>query len=269
MKRKLSFFALALVALPLVGCGGSGDNDNDGPNPVGESFVAVRGNQLLRGDVNNADRATSTTLTGLPVGVEIVGIDVRPANGNVYALATDSRLYTINISTSTVTAVSGNALDPSLTGGAFGFDFNPQVDRIRLLGDDGQNLRLNPDTGAIAAVDTAISDVNADIVAAAYVDNTNGTTTTTLYAIDANSDALVRIGGVNSDPSPNLGGVTPIGELDFEVESDAGFDVSATGNAYVTSGNDVYSINLNTGATSRLSSFDVAIDAFTILPAQG
>lgn len=267
MKRELSILAFALLALPLVGCGGSGDN-NDNPNPAGAAFVAVRDQQLVRGDVNNADRATSTPITGLPIGVQVIGLDYRPANGTVIALAANNRLYTINLTTAVATAIGDTALDPSLTGGSFGFDFNPVVDRIRIIGDDGQNLRANPDTGLIAATDTSISDVNADIVAVAYTNNDNDatTTTTTLYAIDANSDSLVLVGGADGNPSPNGGVVTTVGALGLEVSADATFDIGLGNNAYLVSGDDVFSVNLTTGATTRLSTFDDGVDAFTILP---
>lgn len=267
MKRELSFLAFALLALPLVGCGGSGDNDNDNPNPVGDFFVAVRDQQLVRGDVNNADRATSTPITGLPVGVQIVGLDYRPANGSLIALAENNRLYTISLATASASEIGAAALDPALTGGAFGFDFNPVVDRIRVIGDDGQNLRLNPDTGAVAASDTTISDVNADIVGAAYTNNFAGTATTTLYAIDANSDSLVMIGGPDSTPSPNGGALTIVAPLGLELTTNAGFDIGAGNRAYMVSGDNVYSVNLATGATAQLSTFDDNVDAFTIVPA--
>ena len=42
---------------------------------------------------------------------------------------------------------------PLLDGTEFGVDFNPQVDRLRVVSNSGQNLRLHPDTGAVAAVD--------------------------------------------------------------------------------------------------------------------
>ena len=38
-----------------------------------------------------------------------------------------------------------------LTGTAFGVDFNPTVDRLRVVGDDGQNLRINVDNGVATA----------------------------------------------------------------------------------------------------------------------
>jgi hypothetical protein len=43
---------------------------------------------------------------------------------------------------------------PVLAGTSFGFDFNPTVDRIRLVSDSGQNLRLNPNSGAGATTTT-------------------------------------------------------------------------------------------------------------------
>jgi hypothetical protein len=33
----------------------------------------------------------------------------------------------------------------------FPIDFNPVVDRIRIMSDAGQNLRVHPDTGAVVA----------------------------------------------------------------------------------------------------------------------
>ena len=43
-----------------------------------------------------------------------------------------------------------------LAGSDFGFDFNPTVDRIRLISDADQNLRLNPMTGGVAATDSML-----------------------------------------------------------------------------------------------------------------
>ena len=36
----------------------------------------------------------------------------------------------------------------ALKGSAFGVDFNPAADRVRVVSNLGQNLRLHPDTGA-------------------------------------------------------------------------------------------------------------------------
>ena len=131
--------------------------------------------------------------TGLPAGEQIVGLDVRPANKQVVALSTASRLYRIDVATGAATAIGAAALTPALSGASFGFDFNPTVDRIRATSDVRQNLRLHPDTGATAFVDGTLTYAAGDagasatprIVGSAYTNSVAGATTTTLFDIDA------------------------------------------------------------------------------------
>ena len=104
---------------------------------------------------------------------------------------------------------------PPLAGASFGFDFNPTVDRIRLTSDARQNLRLNPDTGATAAVDGALTYAAGDpgaastprIVGSAYTNSVAGATTTQLFDLDAGRDALVL-----QNP-PNNGTLVTVGSL--------------------------------------------------------
>jgi hypothetical protein len=71
------------------------------------------------------------------------------------------------------------------------------VDRIRVVSDVDQNLRLNPDTGAVI-VDTPLAyksgdpnfGKNANVVHAAYTNSFKGATTTTLYVLDTGLDVL-------------------------------------------------------------------------------
>ena len=44
----------------------------------------------------------------------------------------------------------------------FGFDFNPAADRIRVVSNTGQNLRLHPDTGAVVDGDATVEGVQPD-----------------------------------------------------------------------------------------------------------
>ncbi len=130
--------------------------------------------------------------------------------------------------TGAATAV-GAAFTPALSGTAFGFDFNPTVDRIRVVSDTGQNLRLNPDTGAVAAVDGALNPGAPHVVGSAYTNNFAGATTTTLYAIDAATDQLLI-----QNP-PNNGTLAPVGPLGVDTGDDVGFDITANdGVAFAT-----------------------------------
>ncbi len=163
-------------------------------------------------------------ITGLQPAEDALAIDLRPATGQIYLLGSSSRLYVLNPATGVAVAVGG-PFTPALSGAAFGFDFNPTVDRIRVVSDTGQNLRLNPDTGAVAGVDTALNPGAPHVVGSAYANNVAGATTTTLYAIDATTDQLYV-----QNP-PNSGVLTPVG-VPFSVDtSDAvGFDISANDN---------------------------------------
>ncbi|MDQ3012119.1 MAG: DUF4394 domain-containing protein, partial [Acidobacteriota bacterium] len=205
-------------------------------------------------------------ISGLSSGETIVAIDSRPANGQLYGLSDAGRVYTINAVTGTATLVSTAALNPALSGTRFGFDFNPAADRIRLVSNTGQDLRLNPTTGAVAATDTTLTfaagDTNAaatpNIVSVAYTNSSAGVTSTTLYGIDATQDALVTQGSANGSPtSPNTGQLFTIGKLGVDTTDLTGFDIAPGGNAAFASlttqgatASQLYTINLTTGAAT-------------------
>ncbi len=142
----------------------------------------------------------------------------------------------------------------TLSGTNFGFDFNPSVDRIRIISDTGQNLRLNPNDGTLAATDTALNPTSTGATAAAYTNNFAGTTTTTLYVIDTNTDTLYIQGGLNGTPSPNGGTLTAVGPLGIDVSAVNGFDIGSNGVAYAATtvgvSTNLYTINLQTGAAT-------------------
>ena len=69
---------------------------------------------------------------------------------------TPATLYVISTRTGVAGAVGSFAGVGDLPPGNFGFDFNPSVDRIRVTTDTGLNFRLNPNSGAIAGIDTSI-----------------------------------------------------------------------------------------------------------------
>jgi hypothetical protein len=189
-------------------------------------------------------------ITGLPPNEFLLAIDFRPvatdspfaaSNGVLYALGATHHIYTINTATAAATVVPGAPF--TMTGTAFGIDFNPVPDRLRVVSNSDENFRLDPNTGAVAGVDTPLAyvagdpnvGVNPDIIGAAYTNNFGGATQTTLYGIDFTLDALVRQGGVNGVPSPNTGGLSTIGPLGFDTTNEVGFDISGqSGIAYAS-----------------------------------
>lgn len=201
----------------------------------------------------------SVSVSGLSNGQFFRGIDFRPVDGALYGVSSDSRLYTINASTGAATAI-GAPGQFTLSGTAFGFDFNPTVDRVRVTSNLDQNLRLNPANGALAATDGtlayAVGDVNAaanpNIVGSAYTNSFNGATTTTLYNIDSVLDVLV------TQNPPNNGTLNTIGSLGFNTNENVGFDIIPFSNGALASltgsngASGLYSINLNTGTATSI-----------------
>jgi hypothetical protein len=145
-----------------------------------------------------------------------------------------------------------------MSGTAFGFDFNPTVDRIRVTSDADINLRVHPDTGALVATDGplayAADDPNVGqnpfVTASAYTNNFAGATTTTLYDIDTNLDVLV------TQIPPNSGTLNTVGPLGVNATDVNGFDIATfSGTAFAalnTGGNEsvLYTVNLATGAVT-------------------
>src|SRR5262249_25655503 len=137
--------------------------------------------------------STTVAITGLQAGETLLGIDRRPANGLLHGLGSTSRIYTINTTTGVATSVGASPFAPALTGTAFGFDFNPVPDRIRVASTDTTNFRLNPNDGTLAGTDTLLAYAAGDsgagitprVVGSAYTNNFNGAAVTTLFGIDS------------------------------------------------------------------------------------
>ncbi len=227
-----------------------------------ETAWALNGrNLLVRFDTNTPGFTDETKLIrGLQPGESILGIDFRPANGALYGLGSQSRLYRIDTATGMATAVGTAPFTPPLEGTEFGFDFNPTVDRIRVVSNTGQNLRLHPDTGVVAAVDGRLNEegtAELRIVGAGYTNSVAGATSTVLYGIDAELRMLV------TQNPPNDGKLNRVGMMNVDMSEVAGFDISPrTGMAFVAArvrGSAMaalYEVNLQTGATMQLGVFD-------------
>ena len=233
-----------------------------------ERFAAVDAqSRLYTFDSAAPAKWTRTALRGLASGERIVGLDVRPANRQLVAITNRSRLYIISRSKRTATAIGGAPFEPALSGASFGFDFNPTVDRIRLTSSAAQNLRLNPDSGAVAATDKALvykagdsgAGVAPAVLGSAYTNSVAGAMTTTLYDVDTGRDALVI------QAPPNDGVLSTVGALGVNLAGPLGFDISARdGAAYVlarrigAARSRLYSVNLMTGAATQIGAVSKA-----------
>jgi hypothetical protein len=213
-------------------------------SPFGPAFAA---NTALVTQINPTTRAyvsgTLKAITGVTAGQQLVGLDSRPATGQLYALGYNSttqaaRLYLLDPATGAATPVPGsseitlNLRDENRanTRGIVpnvGFDFNPRLDRIRVVAPNGTNYRLNPNNGALAATDGTLTYAASSLVTpgrtpyigtAAYTNAALGAAGTTLYDIDvANTNGLLSI------QNPNPGTLTAVAPVTFQTNSDPAF----------------------------------------------
>ncbi len=231
------------------------DRDSD-KRRCGRVFAINPKNELLRLDAKAQTRGrgdddddhervrikSRLPIYGLTLGEILVGIDFRPATGQLYGLGTpgggpgSAQLYIIDTETAIATRVGGpNAV---LGGTSFGFDFNPVPDRIRVVSNAGENLRLNPDNGAIAGMDVnlayALGDPNVNglpsVVGVAYTNPDNDLqTNTVLYDIDSGRDTDPAPGGgdvLAIQVPPNGGQLNTVGRLGINTDDIVGFDIS-------------------------------------------
>ncbi|MFE7764451.1 DUF4394 domain-containing protein [Streptomyces sp. NPDC057438] len=228
-----------------------------------------------RPDVLNWVRA----VTGLSGDTALVGIDFRVQNGLLYGVGNKGGIYTIKIPTGTqdVVVTKVSQLQYALTGSQFGVDFNPAADRLRVISDNGQNLRHNlGDHSTIQDVNLTTPPTEGTtkgVTAAAYTNNDlSGATATTLFDINTNSDQVVI-----QSPANN-GTLAPTGSLGLDAQLKAGMDIYSTlsggrtvDNAafasltpYGASNPSLYSVNVFTGEATVIKQFPLNITDLAI-----
>ena len=230
--------------------------------------IANGGSTLIKFQTNNPGGAVAVgNFNGANTFLD--GIDFRPLNGQLYGyLDSTDTLYTVNLTTATLTAVASGSGASATNTNLLGMDFNPLIDRVRVVTDSTQNLVYNPNTNAAPTVATSLfygaGDVNAArpalIIDNAYTNNVAGLFgSTAQYGIDYGLGTLVTIAN-------NAGTLGTVGSLGIGLNGNAyvGFDIftNLTGlnTAYAlldtTSGLSpgFYTVNLNTGAATSVGS---------------
>jgi len=271
--------AAALVVAALASCA-TAPAPGSGPDQRELVVAVTASHELITFHAGQPERILERrSVAGLAPGERLVGLDFRVARGVLYALSQAGRLYTLDIPTGALRPVGPAPAALALRGTAFGFDFNPVADRIRVVSNAGQNLRLHPDTGAVVDGDPAVegvqpdpalryawSDTNAgrapDIAGAAYTYNPRDGKLTTNYAIDRALGVLVTQGsreGATPVVSPNTGQLRTVGPLGLGPLTDVSFDISDVGNTALIAVRTpadgqtrLHLVNLDTGATRAL-----------------
>lgn len=205
-------------------------------DPADLTFYLLRnGSSLDKHSTANLETAPTTiSITGIG-SAKILAIDFRPKTSQLFGLGNNNTVYVINAMTGAATAIpalftTATKLPPAdasvaripvtMEGSMFGFDFNPMADRLRIISNTGQSLRINVETG-FTIIDGSINPQPAIITSAAYDDNDNDPATgTELYVLDNQSQKFFEV-----DP-PNDGKLVEEGLTKLNLKGEGGLDIA-------------------------------------------
>ncbi|WP_161965559.1 DUF4394 domain-containing protein [Steroidobacter cummioxidans] len=279
--------------------------------PTATPFIALSadGTQLFRLLSTSLSTPVTVTIAGVTAGETLVGIDYRPQTGQLYSFGVNATtdtgtVYIIDPQTGAASVVgtpgmvafvttAGAAVDLPPVSAGYGFDFNPTVDRIRVVTGTGLNFRINPISGEPVDGNATANGINPDggingqpagsmgVTAAAYTNSFGQPLTggvTTQYVIDAVSNSLFiqnpPNNGTLTAPQPITLNGNP---LDFTEAN--GFDIPpsvrvttssapATGLGFaaltVGSATRLYSIDLSNGRATDLGALPSGVSGLTV-----
>lgn len=269
----------------------------------GLPVVSFDGTNLVRFSLGTPGTTKSVAVSGVLASETLVGVDFRPATGQLVGLGVDATadtatLYLIDPQTGaagvlvagTQSGIAFAGLDlPNPATVGYGFDFNPTVDRVRVVTSGGLNFRLNPTNGLAVdsdgnaangnTPDGAINGPAAGISGTAYTNSFGGTATTTQYGIDGTTNSLYIQNPPNNGTQTSAVTVT-LGGAPLDFTDVNGFEIPAffgatTANAKVPSGyalagltvgglTGLYSIDLNTGVAAVVTATPAGLRGLTV-----
>ena len=205
--------------------------------------------ELISFDSHKPGLAKTVAISG--VQGTVLGIDVRPADKKLYAVTDASIIYVVDPKTGAATQVA--KLSEAFSGGGKAVvDFNPAADRLRLMGENGTNFRIHPDTGAVTK-DGPLAYAPTDkmngkkpwITAGAYTNSMAGVRGTELFNLDTGNGVLTL------QSPPNDGVQQTRGGFGVKFSKSTAFDIMPDGNggniAYAMSGKTLYTVDLENG----------------------
>ncbi len=258
------------------------------PMPVmGRLVYGLTSNSYLISfdSANPASVYTHVAVSGLAMGQSLVGMDFRPANGQLYGLGYnnmtgEARIYTINTMTGAATAIGDAPIMLGMGLGKIGFDFNPAVDRIRVITSNNSNFRLHPDTGVLVSTDLSLNfaaadinvGVNPSVGAGAYTNSFMGTTATTLFNYDDSLNIFVSQVPPNDGTLNTIGSsgimvnlMDPTSDLDiFYTQQGALNTALFSANVGMSNFDNLYNVDLASGAASLIGKIGNGIAVFDI-----
>lgn len=216
-------------------------------------LAALTGDDTLT-MIDSATQKAGKSMKVTGISGKIAGIDVRPADGMLYALTTDGTIYTVDAAGK---ATMKSKMDKVLSASTMAtVDFNPAADRLRVIGADGTNYRVNVDDGKVV-VDGTLKFAEGDmhkgetpmVVAGAYSNSVKGTKETALYDIDS------KIGALLKQAPPNDGVLGAIGKLGVMPKAIA-FDIETasdgTNTGWLLADGALHKVDLATGKASMV-----------------
>lgn len=219
------------------------------------------------GQIYSFDTSAPAIVT--PIGIAtapgVVDIDFRGSNNRLYAMAGSGAASTVNTSTGQLTSVFAST-SHAINGGVSGFDFNPTADGMRVVGGGINNYRLLPDgtvvdggTGGDGIFATPVSVTLLDV---AYTNPFDNLGTTTLFSIGSDGILYSHPGA----GAPQFNTLAAVGVLGVVIGSDVGFDIDSTGTGWLVSGNNLYTVNLITGAATPVGALGATFTSIAVVP---
>jgi hypothetical protein len=231
------------------------------PALAGEAAVGIEAGSdpdLVRFDTASPGTLVARVpISGLSAGEQVVGLDVRPATGELWALTSLDRLVKIDVETGQTQQLG--IPDGLLEAGSdAGFDFDPGSDTLRVIAAADQIVDVDTST-FVAASGGTVDPAGANVVATAY--RADGT----LFGIDTSDNNLVQMAGT--------GELTMVGPLGVDVEG-GGFDIVGAANAAFAAldppsgGSVLYAIDPATGQATPVGPIGGdRLGSFAMLPA--
>lgn len=220
----------------------------------GLTAIALSGDKMI----HKVDVSTAAVGAGMEVqGVgKLLGIDLRPATGQLIGVTETFEIVEIDPETAAATVISKMDKElPLAEGTPVVVDFNPVANKLRFMSGT-TNHRVDIETGAVT-VDGSLAYESADmhageapaIAAAAYTNSYGTPEATAMYDIDSTIVALIR------QTSPNDGTLAAVGKLGIEGTDSYAFDISTdaegVNTAWLVAGPTLYTLSLETGAVDK------------------
>ena len=215
-------------------------------------------NALVR--IDSATRRASAPIRVTGTDGRLLGIDQRPQDGRLYGVTERGQIVVIDPANGRASQVARLSL-PFESGGRAVVDFNPVANRLRLMGANGVNLRVNVETGEAlrdgqlnypagspqaGTAPRVTAGAYSNSIAAPVQPAGGAAPTTALYTIDT------LLGTFNLQAPPNDGAQQVKGSFGMSLPAGLAFDILADGQGgntgWVLSNGTLHTIDLTTGA---------------------